>query len=475
MSENEIKHDHQEAASFDPSPNTEFVREKIKQKPINRRKLLRRTLLTVLAAAIFGVVACLTFLLLEPFISARLSKPETPEQTDTPVAVVSLTEAGEDISDEMLPEDMYATDTEMISEALQGNVSEVNKNIRDIETMIAGIEFGLDDYQKLYRDLRSLAEQVSNSLVTVSGVTEETDLLNNPYENSAQVSGLIVADNGPSLLILVKDSNLTQADEIQVDFADGTGTGCKVMGRDEATGLLVLGVEKASLPDSTIATAVPASLGTSRSTTLKGTPVIALGSPIGIADSFAYGMVTSGTQQLYMTDSDYTLITTDILGSESSSGVLVSLRGNVIGLIDNSYESEAAENVVSAVGITELKPLIEKLSNCEDKAYLGIQAMDISPSMRSAYKLPEGIYLRYIEIDSPAMNAGMQNGDVLVEVDGEELSSYHDFILWLSDTEPGTTVNMTVKRPSPDSYVDFVCEVELGRVSYVTQEQEITE
>ncbi len=475
MSENETKQDRQKAASFDPSPNTEFVREKIKQKPINRRKLLRRTLFTVLAAAIFGVVACLTFLLLEPFISARLSKPEAPEQTAPPVAVVSLTESGEDIPDEMLPEDMYATDTEMISEALQGNVSEVNKNIRDIEAMIAGIEFGLDDYQKLYRDLRSLAENVSNSLVTVSGVTEETDLLNNPYENSAQVSGIIVADNGPSLLILVKDSNLTLSDDIQVEFADGNSSGCKIMGRDEATGLLVLGVDKASLSDSTIAVAVPASLGTSRSTTLKGTPVIALGSPIGIADSFAYGMVTSGTQQLYMTDSDYTLITTDILGSESSSGVLVSLRGNVIGLIDNSYESEAADNVVSAVGITELKPLIEKLSNCVDKAYLGVQAMDISPSMRSAYKLPDGIYLRYVELDSPAMNAGMQNGDVLVGVDGEELTSYHDFILWLFGTEPGTTVNMTIKRPSPDSYVDINCEVELGGVSYVMEEQETTE
>lgn len=456
--------DVKDTASFDPSPTTEFVREKIKQKPINRKKLLRRTLFTIFAAALFGVVACLTFLILEPFISERLNS--NPAEDKPEVSVVELSETPEDVADEMLPEDMYATDTEMISEALQGNVSEVNQNIRNIEQMINAIEFGLDDYQKLYSELRTLAESVSHSLVTVTGVTEETDLLNNPYENSAQVSGVIVADNGPSLLILAKDSGLTDADEIHVLFADGTDSECTVMGRDEATQLLVLGVSKSGLSSDTLEMAVPASLGTSRSTTLKGTPVIALGSPVGISDSFAYGMVTSGTQQLYMTDSDYTLITTDILGTETSSGVLVSLRGNVIGIIDNSYESGAAQNVLNAVGITELKPLIEKLSNGEEKAYFGVQGMDINYAMRSAYNLPDGIYLRYIEIDSPAMSAGLQNGDILVAVNGEEFNTYHDFILWLFDAEPGTTVNLTIKRHSVDYYVTAEIEAVLGAVSY---------
>ncbi|SCY31493.1 serine protease Do [Lachnospiraceae bacterium XBB2008] len=464
MSSEEIK---QEQASFDPAPDTAFVREKIKQKPINRRKLLRRTLFTVLTAVVFAVVATVTFLLLEPFISERLNSGKEVE-TEPAVSVIDFSESTED---EMLPEDMYATDKEMISEALQGNVSEVNQNIRDIEEMISGIEFGLEDYQKLYGDLRSLAEEVSNSLVTVKGVTEETDLLNNSYEDSDQVSGVIIADNGPSLLILVKDAGLTEADEMRVRFVDGSGARCNLMGRDEATGMLILGVSKSALSESTRALAVPASLGTSRSTTLKGTPVIALGSPIGIADSFAYGMVTSGAQQLYMTDADYTLITTDILGTESSSGVLVSLRGNVIGIIDNSYESDAAGNVVNAVGITELKPLIEDLSNVEDRAYLGIKAMDITNEMEAEYGLPDGIYLRYIEIDSPAMNAGLQNGDVLVSVNGEEFNTYHDFILWLSKEAPETTVTVSLMRPSVDRYVPIEAEVTLGSISYIPEDE----
>ena len=227
----------QEQASFDPAPNTEFVREKIKQKPINRRKLLRRTLFTIMLAAVFGVVACVTFFLLEPVISRNLSAAPSADEAES-VTPVSFAESADDAVDEILPEDMYATDTEMISEALQGNVSEVNENIRNIEDMISSMEIGLDDYQKMYSDLRTLAESVSASLVTVTAVTEEMDLLNNPYENNAQTSGVIVADNGPSLLILVKDNGLTDADSIKVTFYDGFSVGCEIMGRDEETGLM---------------------------------------------------------------------------------------------------------------------------------------------------------------------------------------------------------------------------------------------
>ena len=59
--------------------NTDFMKETIKQRPINRRKLVRRTLLTAAMAVVFGMVACFTFLLLEPVISNRLYPEEEPQ------------------------------------------------------------------------------------------------------------------------------------------------------------------------------------------------------------------------------------------------------------------------------------------------------------------------------------------------------------------------------------------------------------
>ena len=58
---------------------TDFMKETIKQRPLNRRKLFRRTIITAAMAVIFGTVACLTFLVLEPVISNRLHPEEEPQ------------------------------------------------------------------------------------------------------------------------------------------------------------------------------------------------------------------------------------------------------------------------------------------------------------------------------------------------------------------------------------------------------------
>lgn len=460
MNANENNNNQTEQASFDPSSGPEFLREKIKQKPINKKKLLRRTLFTIMTAAIFGLVACLTFIFLEPLISSTLNK--NSQNTEPQPTVVAFP----DTDDEISPEDMYATDTEMIEEALQGNVADVNKNIRDIENMISDIQFGIEDYQLLYSELRNFAESISHSIVTVTGITENMDLLNNPYENNAQVSGLIVANNGPYLLILAKDNGLTAADELFVTFCDNTVShSVSITGYDETTKLLILSVSMSSLNTSTQKYAVPAALGYSKASTLKGTPIIAIGSPSGITDSFDFGIVTSSAKPLGLMDSDCSLITTNITGTDTSSGVIVNLRGNVLGIIDNSYESGVANDQICAVGISELKPLIEKLSNNSPRAYFGIHGMDITPSMSSSYHLPEGVYLNKIEMDSPAMISGLQNGDILISIDGEEILTNSDLVKWLNQAEPMHDAIVTVKRQSIDDYITVTITVTLGSVS----------
>jgi len=459
---NEEKEKVGETASFDPSPNTEFLREKIKQKPINKKKLIRRTGITVLLAAIFGVVACVTFLILEPLISEGLSRRNEPDEVKP--SQVTLTETDE--ADEILPEDMYANDTEMIKEAIQGNVDSVNQDIQHIEEMISDLAFGLDDYQRLYAELRSVANSFGTSLVTVAGYTSETTLFDNAYENSSQISGLIVADNGASLLILVKDIGISDSDKIQITFVDESICDGHILGKDNETGYMVLAVPKSTVGVGTLANIRVASFGTSQSSTLKGTPVIAVGAPTGETGSVAYGMVTSNSHKVGVIDSDYSLMSTDISGNNNSSGVLISLRGNVIGIIDNSFNAEGTNNQISAVGITELKSLIERLSNGSNKAYLGVKGTDITPGMIKAYNLPEGVYISYVELDSPAMNAGLQTGDILVSWNNEELTSYSQLADKLSSVEPESSVALKIKRQSVDSYVPLNIEVTLGSISY---------
>jgi len=449
-----------DSASFDPSPSPEFLREKIKQKPINKKKLLRRTLFTVFAAAVFGLVACVTFLLLEPLISSKIThNTSTPVEPEESTVVL-------DIEDEINPEDMYATDTEMIEEALQGNVADVSKDIQTIENMISDIKFGVEDYRTVYKELNALAETVCNSVVTVTGYTEETDVLSNNFSNNSVVSGLIVADNGRSLLILAKNEELFAANKIILTFCNSDMAEGTIQCFDDITKYMIISVDRSALKAETLDIAKPAKIGTSRSSTLKGSPIMALGSPTGITNSISYGVVTSDTQPINIVDADYMIINTDIDCASNASGIIVNFRGYVLGIIDTEYSPTPGDNMLHALGITELKPLIEKLSNKESKAYLGVTGTDITVDMAKMYNIPEGIYFSNVDIDSPAMYAGLQSGDILTAVNGKAPNSYHDFINWLYSCEPGEEVRLTISRQSVDNYISLTLTATLGQIDY---------
>ena len=86
--------------SADIYTDAEFMRERIKQRPINRKKFLRRTMLTVVLAVVFGVVACISFVFLEPLLNRTLN----PEVVETPNEI-SLSETNP-ITEEIAPEDL---------------------------------------------------------------------------------------------------------------------------------------------------------------------------------------------------------------------------------------------------------------------------------------------------------------------------------------------------------------------------------
>lgn len=79
--------------------------------------------------------------------------------------------------------------------------------------------------------------------------------------------------------------------------------------------------------------------------------------------------------------------------------------------------------MVTALSISDLRKLIEQLSNNEDLIYLGVRGQDISSSLSQKTGIPTGIYVNSVEEDSPAMNAGIQNGDVIVKVGNESVET----------------------------------------------------
>lgn len=436
-----------EQAEYTPSVQTEFMREKIKQKPVNKKKLLRRTVITAVMAVVFGLVACFTFLVLEPVISNRLYPEEEPKEVafpeETPI-------------EEMKPEDMLVTeedaepqmpdpvDLEMVDEQIQEVLSQVDR------------ELTLEDYQSLHEELRKFAEDAGRAVVTVAGVTSDVDWFNNIYENVASASGVIVANNEKALLILVSAGNLKGADSIEVTFCDQTQVEAELVQKDENTGLAILSVPLTAVSGETMDKIGIAELGSSNTVNMLGMPVVALGSPLGTSGSISYGMVTSTGTLIDLPDAAYKKITTDIYGSRNATGILVNLKGMVIGIIDNVNTGNDMSNLLTAYGITELKGTIEQMSNNKERAYLGVHGADVPGEAIADTQIntPAGTYIRAIEIDSPAMEAGIQSGDVVTRVGNTGITTYSELLGILHASKPGDVLTVTLTRQGHEMSVD---------------------
>ena len=235
------------------------------------------------------------------------------------------------------------------------------------------------------------------------------------------------------------------------------------MQKDDATGFAILSVSLMAIGEETMDVINIATLGSSNTGNMTGMPVMALGSPAGTSGSVCYGIITSSGTVIDQVDSAYKLIYTDMYGSKNATGVLVDLRGMVIGIIDNSYNGSDRGNLISAYGITELKRTITKMSNNQYRAYLGIHGADVPLEAILESGVPRGAYIKEIEMDSPAMIAGIQSGDVIVQIDDKEIATYSELLNELYNSSPEDIITITLMRQGIDSFQEMTVTVTLSR------------
>ena len=452
--------------------DTGFMQEKIKARPVNHRKILRRTLGTAGLAVLFGGVACLVFLVMEPVIS-RLLYPD-----ENKVQEVTFSEDGQTMdsaagssfeTEEINPADMIQNDSDLASSAASAAAEKAaaeaarkaaaeavdasGENLdQEIGQIIDSRAYTAADYQKIYGMLNDTAAKASKSVAVVTRITADSTWYGEEYENSGKAPGLIVAEHDEQILILCEDQAVQGADEITVTFPDGTLMKGKTVGIDTVSGYAVVGVDGTKISDSARQNFAIAELGSSKQSNLTGTPVIALGAPAGTVGSVSYGIVTSTSTSLDVIDASYKLLTTDIYGSSAASGVLINLSGQVLGIIDMDYNGADMKNMISAVGITDMKALIGQLSNGEKPAYLGIHGADVPENVTKEQGVPQGAYVRKVEEGSPAMAAGVISGDVITEFDGTSITTWSELLTKLRSHQPGDDVKLKVQRTGNDGY-----------------------
>ena len=231
---------------------------------------------------------------------------------------------------------------------------------------------------------------------------------------------------------------------------------------DENTGIAVLQVEKKNLSEQTADRVAAATLGNS-STLSQGTIVIAIGSPLGEAFSILTGNVTSSSHEVSTVDANYKVISTDINASEAGSGALINLKGEVVGLMLQSYSKRESQSTVTAIGISDIGKLLEKMSNGEFPAYLGLEVSTVTTEIAKENQLPKGVYIKQVLSDSPAMQAGLQMGDVLTKIGGTEIQTAQQYEDYMLNAKDGQQSTVTVKRMGADGkYQDLSFKVVFG-------------
>lgn len=438
--------------------NDDFVviREQIKARPINKSKLAKNTFLVALSAVLFGLIASFTFIFLAPFVSGYFKNDSGVIPSNTFVI------PEENREDEMLPEDMLINEPQPEIDYSQFNFLDESEVRSLVEGVVNQIEFSVVDYQKLYQKLSAIAYDFNKSLVRVSSVKTETDWMDNLVTNSSETTGLVVNKTMEYIYILTYANAINSKESIVVTFSNTFSAIAEFVDEDKNSGLCLLAVSSANLNEPTLNYVETPKFGGSKSNYLVGTPIIAVGNPMGTNGSVGYGVITSNGSMMNMTDCNYSYITTDIYGSTQAAGFVINLKGYVLGVIEPSFASKDMPNLVGIVGITELKKVIENMVNGVKVPYFGIKCVDVPTVAQLNYDVPVGAYVLSVEMGSPAMEAGIQKGDIISAINGHVILGYDDFFSYLCQLKASDTATVKVYRQSQDAYKEIDLNIILG-------------
>lgn len=445
-----------------------FIQEQIASKKRGRiKRMLFSFAWTVVLAGVFGVVAAVVFCISGPTINKMLGKNEEKKTvefpTTTPDDVVDNTEDKGNSGVGSLPEGNNGTG--IIDEGNQPDNSD-NVDTTDpkpepiiIEKRVDG---SIDDLNTMFADVKDISNQLNKSLVTVVGITKENDWFENEYDLQTTTTGLVVANNGAELLVLVSYDRIKEAKNIKVVLSDMTQVSGILQSYDLDLNLAIVAIELDQFSSEQLGYIEKAPLGESYGVTL-GTPIIALGAPNGYVGSYGFGFISSKLSNVYITDNKIDIFHTDIDTNEKSEGIIVNLKGEVVGIITHTLKDSDNPGVTTAIGISKIKKIIESLSNDTERTYFGIKAIDIPESKLEEFQITNGIYVTEVLNNSPALDGGIQIGDIILSINDTNVVSVQAFSNMLTLNKPKDSINVKVLRSSKSTDNELELTIVLGK------------
>lgn len=401
-----------------------FLQEVIKEKPLNRKKLMHKAAGLAAAGILFGAFASISFCVFQPWVDEQLN-------------------AEEEIT---IPKD----------EEPEEHPQEAKAEEEEREP-----ELTLENFKELERAMYQVAAEANKSIVSVTSAGEDDNWTEEERKEGTGACGVIMPSNSREYLILTMGSAIKDAEQIQVTFGDGVSYDAAVRKKDAVLGIAVLAVDRNQVSDSTKNQIQEAVLGNSNMT-YKGDVVIALGSLFGYSKGMGYGIISSNKNTVSVADRVYRLLDTDIPASRQGSGVLFNIDGEVIGFTFAAEQVTDESSTLRVLAVSDVKEELEKLLNGNSVPYIGIVGTNVTDEIAEAQKLPKGIYVKEIEADSPGMAAGVQCGDIITAMDGDPVVTVKALHNKLLTFQPGDEVKLSAKRLGSEGYVEISYTVVIG-------------
>jgi len=254
-------------------------------------------------------------------------------------------------------------------------------------------------------------------------------------------SGVILSPEG---YILTNNHVVDGATDVEVTLADKREFKARIVGRDPRTDIAVLKIDGENLPSITIGDSSKLQVGDY---------VLAIGNPFGVGQTVTMGIVSAtGRGGLGIEDYEDFIQTDASINPGNSGGALVNDRGELIGINTAiiSHGSGGNQGIGFAVPVNLARQVTDQIlkNGKVTRAYLGIVPQDVTPVMAKAFdaKGQQGALVGDVSPNSPAERAGVERGDIILDVNGKPVTDSNQLRMSISMMQPDSTVTLKVLR-----------------------------
>lgn len=393
----------------------------VPKKKMNWKRWGKTMLRVVISAVVFGVIAGAVLVLSGKFWMKKLGLENSFRQvvgignvTPNPLATKAPLPTKEPAptkrptatSIPVKPEFVEAT-----PEVVPGSTVTIDGDKTETPSEDISPNETLQGFLEMYSGIADLAGDLRKSLVQITAITEGVDWFEESYETSETATGLYVGDNGVDMLFLVNLDSIEGATKFRATFLNGVTVPCSIFSYDTNYRLAVLGI-RLSAVSSMSEEELPVKAKFALEEVQMGIPVMVLGNPNGHAGAMELGMITGVGQEVQVVDDEVLYFTTGITSYAEGDGFVFNLSGEVIGIVSSTL-NKGENGIITAAMVNGMQDVIEAILNNVPRIYCGMRLESVDTAMGGNYKLPEGIYVSEVLPGSPAMNAGIKNGDII--------------------------------------------------------------